>query len=590
MTLPPFSESLLKRYANPQSFQRGEEYYQQRAVQSLTQRGQVLLAAVAGSQPDDYQVSIKFEKDEIISAQCSCPYDLDGWCKHIVATLLTCIRQSAKLEERPTLEQMLDCLDEIQTQQLIQKLVADHPELLNKIEKIVNRLAPATFPVQTSSPSYTARIDVSPYRSQVRQILRDAAEALEEGSEDDPVPSELYDLIYEAQEFIEREDGQNAIAILTAITDACAENWNEVEEYGADNDDVAKTLNEIWTEAILVTELTPAEKATLTHNIESWQDVWNVDFAMSLEALGQGWDYPPLQSILQGEIKSIWKPEQAPRYSKQLNLIRLRILERQKRYSEYLYLAEAEGQNEEFLIMLAQLDRIDEVMQAADQKLTQMEEAFALATVLLGQGATYQSLEIAKRGLILPGNCAYKLANYLSQLAEDLQETDIALAAKIKAFQAQPTFTDYQKIQTLALEDWAILKEDLLDYLRNYKEWMYELDDAKVNIFLHEGLVSDAIAVVDKKGDYHGSGLVHQVMDAAIFDYPDWVIDNAKSRAEEIMDAKKADRYNTAIQWLQKAKKAYYQAGKQADWLAYRTQIMTTHARKNKLMGLLKQI
>jgi len=609
MTLPPLSEALLKRYANPKSFQRGEEYYQQRAVLSLTQRGQVLLATVEGSESNDYQVSIQFENDEITLAQCTCPYDLDGWCKHIVATLLTCMRQSAKLVdaqsaaspygltygqrrvERPTLEQMLDCLNEIQTQQLIQELVTDEPELLDKIEYIVNRLAPATlqFQSQPSPALSTPSIDVAPYRSQVRQILRDAARALEEGWEDDPVPSELYDLIHKAQEFIEKGDGQNAIAILSAITQACVENWDEVNEYGADNDDVAQTLNKIWTSAILVTELTPSQKASLQNNLESWQDLWTADFAMSLEALRQGWDYPPLQRILQGEIKGIWE-EDAPPYAKDLTLIRLLILEHQKRYSEYLYLAEAEGQTEQFLIMLAQLDRIDEVMQVADQKLTGMEEAFALATVLLGQGSTYEALEIAKRGLILPGNCDYELANYLSKLAEDLKEIDIALAAKIKAFQAKPNFTDYQKIETLALEDWTILKEDLLDYLRSYKEWGSGIDDAKVNIFLHEGLVSDAIAVVDKKVGYYGSDLVRQVMDAAISEYPDWVIENASRRAEEIMDAKKAEYYEVAVEWLKKAKAAYSQAGKQADWSAYRTGIMETHVRKYKLMGLLKQI
>ncbi|MBR8830434.1 MAG: hypothetical protein N5P05_000096 [Chroococcopsis gigantea SAG 12.99] len=599
MTLPPLSEALLKRNANAKSYQRGEQYYQQRAVRSLSQRGQVLFATVEGSQSNDYQVSIRFERNEITSAQCTCPYDFDGWCKHIVATLLTCIRQSAKLEERPTLEDMLDCLDEIQTQQLIQELVADDLGLLDKIEYYVNRLAGTTLHSQASffqEQGYSAptsplpTIDVAPYRRQVRQILRDAVRALEEGWEDEAIPSELYELIDEAREFTEKGDGHNAIAILEAITDACVDNWQEIEEYGADNDDVAQILNGIWTEAILITELTSSEKATLKENLESWQNLWDADFATSLEALRQGWDYPPLQRILQGEIRGVWEGE-TPHYANNLTLIRLKILEQQKRYSEYLYLAQAEGQTEQFLIMLAQLNRIDEVMELADQKLTGMEEAFALAQVLLGQGSTYEALEIAKRGLILPGDRNYELANWTSKLAEDLDETDIALAAKIKAFQAKPNFIDYQKIETLALEDWAILKEDLLDYLRSYEGWGSGIDKAKVNIFLHEGLVSDAIAVVDKKaGYYYDSDLVRQVMDSAISEYPDWVIENAKRRAEDIMDAKKAEYYRVAVEWLQKAKAAYSQAGKQADWSAYRTRIMETHVRKYKLIGLLKEI
>ncbi len=589
MSLPQFSEAILRRYANAKSFQRGEDYYQQGAVDSLTQRGQLLLAAVEGNETFPYHVSVQFEGDEITSANCTCPYDFDGWCKHIIATLLTCLRQPAKIEERPTLEQLLDRLDEVQTQRLILELVAKHPELLDRIERLVNRFAPSIIQPEPSASSQRPSIDVTPYRSQVRRILRDAVRYLEEGSEDDPVPEELYDLIHEAQGFAERGEGNNAIAILEAITQACAENWDDVEEYGADNDEVAQTLNEIWTEAILVTELTSPEKVALQNNLESWQDEWSADFAMSLEALHQGWDYPPLQQVLQGEItqSGVWEGEK-PYYASDLALTRLKILESQKRYPEYLYLAQAEGRTEQYLSMLARLDRIDAVMEAADKQLASMEQAFALAQVMLGQGATHEALQIAQRGLILPGNCEYGLATWTSNLAEDLEEADIALAAKIRAFQAKPTFTDYQKIEALAGEDWAILKEDLLDYLRSYSDWGMRIEQAKVTIFLHEGLVDDAIAVANNLSSYQ-SDLIHQVMEAAISKQPDWVIENAKRRAESIMDAKKAEYYHHAAEWLQKAKAAYCQAGKQAEWSAYRAQLMQSHARKYKMMGLLKQ-
>lgn len=589
MLVPQLSEAILRQYANPKSFKRGEDYYQQGAVESLTQRGKLLLATVAGNEIEPYHVSVQFEGDKITSANCTCPYSFDGWCKHIVATLLCCLRQPAKIEERPTLEQLLDQLNEIQTQQLIQELVAEHPELLDRIERLANRLAPAIIQPQPSQSSQRPRIDVAPYRSQVRQILRDAVRYLEAGWEEDPVPEELFDLIYEAQMFAQRGEGHNAIATLEAITAACVENWDEVEEYGADNDQVAQTLNEIWTEAILVTELTPPEKIDLQINLESWQNEWNANFAMSLEALRQGWDYPPLQRVLQGEISQsgAWAGT-VPDYADDLALIRLKILESQKKYPEYLYLAEAEGQTEQFLIMLARLDRIDAVMEAADQQLASMEQAFALAQVLLSQGATHQALQIAQQGLILSGNCEYELATWTSKLAEELGEIETALAAKIKAFQAKPTFVDYRKIELLAEEDWVILKEDLLNYLRNYSGWAIGIEEAKVNIFLHEGLVDDAIAVVNDLRSYN-SGLIHQVMETALTTHPDWVSENAQRRAEGIMDGKKAEYYHHAVEWLQKARAAYYQAGKQAEWLAYRTQLMQTHARKYKLIGLIKQ-
>lgn len=78
--------------------------------------------------------------------------------------------------------------------------------------------------------------------------------------------------------------------------------------------------------------------------IENWDDEWDANFCMSLEALRQGWDYPPLQLVLQGNIskRGAWEGE-APDYADDFALIRLQILARQKRHKEYLYLAEAEG-------------------------------------------------------------------------------------------------------------------------------------------------------------------------------------------------------------------------------------------------------
>ena len=250
MTLPTFSEAILQNNTNPKSYQRGEQYYLQRAVESLTQRGQLLLAMVGGSEDNLYQVTIEFEEDDIASAYCTCPYDYDGWCKHIVATLLTVLRQPARVEERPTLEQLLERLKPEQILDLLREIAVDNPEILDKIDRWVSRLSVVPTPSQPELSSVLSapipKIDVVPYRRQVRQILRDAIRNLEDGWEEDPIPEELYELIEEVPMFLERGDGQNAIAILEAITAACAENWDDVEQYDVDNDDVVARLDEVW--------------------------------------------------------------------------------------------------------------------------------------------------------------------------------------------------------------------------------------------------------------------------------------------------------------------------------------------------------
>jgi uncharacterized Zn finger protein len=50
------------------------------------------------------------------------------------------------------------------------------------------------------------------------------------------------------------------------------------------------------------------------------------------------------------------------------------------------------------------------------------------------------------------------------------------------------------------------------------------------------------------------------------------------------------DTYHHAVEWLGKAKAGYGVSGRQAEWLAYYQQLVQTHGRKYKLMGLLQKL
>ncbi|MEH2424233.1 MAG: SWIM zinc finger family protein [Nostoc sp.] len=587
MSIPQISEFTIRRHANAKSFQRGEAYYEAGAVNAVTQRGHLLQANVVGTQAKPYHVNLSFDSSGLTSVNCTCAYDFEGWCKHIVATMLVCARNSENIEQRPTLEQLLNRLDHIQTQRLLQELVTEYPPLIEAIDHHVTWMTNPAVQEKTTKSVRHSTIDPVPFRGQVRQILRDTVRYFEEGYEEDPIAEELLSVVQTAVDFSERGEGENAIAILEAITSTCVENWDDVAEYGAENDEIVGELNNAWCEAILSVELTPEEKVDIQINLETWQDEWDADFGIVMEALRQGWDYPPLVQVLQGNIteRGAWE-EDVPDYADDLALIRLKILERQERYQEYLYLAEAEGQTQQYLTMLGRLGRVEEAIDAAQTQMNSMEEAFALAKTLSVQGALQQALDIAQSGLNLPGNCQYELGIWTSDLALEWGNSEAALLAIKAAFQVKPCFVDYQKMTELAGENWESLKTDLLRIVRTYGGWGTE--SAKVDIFLYEGLIDDAIAIVSELSSYY-SELIHRVMNAAIPHNPDWVIANARRRAEKIMDAGKAEYYYYAVEWLKKVRNAYLESGKKADWLSYRENLMQTHARKRKLMGMFKQ-
>lgn len=587
MSFPNLSEFTVRRYANSKSFQRGEAYFESGAVMKVTQRGQQIQAEVEGNEMKPYQVCLHFDDKNITSFTCNCAYNFDGWCKHLVATALVLIREPDIVEQRPTLEQLLNRLDHVQTQRLVQELVAEAPQLIDIIDQHVSWMTnPEPKPLSAQSERYIS-VNLPALRGQIQQILREAVNYFEEGYEEDPLTEELFSLVQAALEFSEQGESYNAIAILEAITSTCAANWDEVLEYGADNNEIAWELNIAWCEVILSAELTPEEKVDIQVNLEVWQDEWNTDFGISLAALRQGWDHPQLIQVLQGNIseRGVWQQD-IPDYADDLAIIRLKILENQERYQEYLYLAQAEGQTQAYLTMLGRLGRIEEAVTAAQTEMSSMEEAFALAKTLAEKGSLTQALEIAQAGFKLWGSCQYELGIWTSDLALELGNHQAALLALKAAFAVKPHFVDYQKIAELAGEDWASFKPDLLNVIRTSNHW--GIESAKVDIFLHEGLIDDAITTVSELTHYHAA-LIQRVMEAAIPHHPNWVIANACRRAEKIMNDGKAEYYSEAIEWLKQARTAYIASGRQADWASYREYLMVEHGRKRKLMGMLKE-
>lgn len=584
--LPHITESSIRQNSTSKSFSRGQSYYFDGNVSVVTLRGNILSGEVFGSEVEPYRVTLEFDKAGITSAYCTCPYDYGGWCKHIVATNLTVLHHPEKIEERPTLTQLLDRLSPVQTQGLIQHLIEEEPALIEEIDRYVSLHAAPEPEKQKMRSPHRPPIDPAPFRREVRQILLNGLRVLEDGYEDDPLTEELLDIIDNAQGFIEVGQTETALVILEAIAGACAADWDLVADYGADNYYIVETLDSTIAEAILSSPLTTYEQNEWRSRFEPIQDEWDVEFSLSFAALAQGWDYPPLVKILAGDIsEGVWG-EPRPDYADDLALVRLRILDREEKYDEYLYLAQAEGLTKQYLTMLASLGRVAEATAAAQQEMTSMDQAFVLAKTLRDRGALSEALEVVQKGLDLPGNCEYEFGIWASDLAEGLGESDIALKARKIAFQVAPSFADYTKLEEYAAENWDEVKEELLAVLRASHSW--KSSEAKVDIFLHEGLLDEAIATVDDMNFYQ-TNLVHQVMKVAIDERPNWVIENATLRAESIIDRAKASAYEDAIEWLKKARLAYIAMGRNSEWKAYRANLLEVHARKYKLRGLLNQ-
>src|SRR5437763_2449199 len=146
MALSGVTEAVIRANSSADSFQRGQQYYQQGAVGDLIQRGNVLQAEVAGSAPEPYVISITLGEGGIAEASCTCPYDWGGWGKHIVATLLAALHTPQAIEQRRPLRDLLAGVDRAGLQTLLLKLVEREPHLVDLLEGDIALLSAAAAP------------------------------------------------------------------------------------------------------------------------------------------------------------------------------------------------------------------------------------------------------------------------------------------------------------------------------------------------------------------------------------------------------------------------------------------------------------
>ncbi|MBE7529681.1 MAG: hypothetical protein HS099_08130 [Ardenticatenaceae bacterium] len=299
-------------------------------------------------------------------------------------------------------------------------------------------------------------------------------------------------------------------------------------------------------------ELSPEEQEEWLTQINTWAGDLG-DMELAITAVTQGWDYPPLVAVLQGHItdKGVWEGE-APDYADQLAGARLRILGRQERFQEYLYLAEAEGEHYLYVTMLAQLEQIPKALAEARQLLTSPNEFFGLAQVLAGQGQMEAALEIGEFGLgvaepghtavtidqsglpVASGGSKRELAIWLRDQAEQAGRPSLALEAAKVAFHHGGILANYQAVERLAGDDWPLIKLELLPTLVKGGFGVEVID-----IYLYEGMLAEAIKKIDAGGCFYYGHDLAKVIAATREKYPDWGIHKYRQLAERIMDGGK---------------------------------------------------
>jgi len=175
------SEADLRAYSDEASFQKGYEDYLHHAIVEPTLSESVLRAFCHGSGLSPYRVVATLlpagdkSAHKVVSAGCSC--QREGFCKHLVALLLTWIHQPERFVVRSRLMGRLSEKSREELLALLEQLVQRQPDIEPMVELLIE--LPLVTPAQEKNRPGRGKertLDPSTIQSQVASAFYNAGE------------------------------------------------------------------------------------------------------------------------------------------------------------------------------------------------------------------------------------------------------------------------------------------------------------------------------------------------------------------------------------------------------------------------------
>ncbi|MBI3942291.1 MAG: SWIM zinc finger family protein [Chloroflexi bacterium] len=592
------SEFIIRAGTTPESFMRGEKLYRDGAISSATVQGNVLSALCEGTQTPYYRVTAALDEAGVREAVCTCPYDWGGFCKHIVALLLTYLHQPKSFVVRQAPAELLAKLSREELASLLAKLMERDADLYDWIATEVS--VPATE--SKKKPIRKGRVDADVYRRQVAGIIHRLdtmrpSVAYWHASE---LVTALREVMTKAQKFLDEGDAESAMQILLVLVEEAVEGIDSIDDSDGDYTEFIGELDLPLAEAILSASLTPGERAEVLKKLrkidQRFQEYGDdVGFDAAIEAATHGWEgdsaskkrvsHPP------PSYEEAWDHQEDDDDFEGVALsdtrgdlteAKLNVLQRQGKTEEYLALCKKEGRHLRFVLKLCELGRVMEATNYALDHLSTSAEAFQMARWLRDGTYIPEAIVVGERGLQLWGNKT-ALGEWLASIEEAQGRTEQALQAWYAVFEETPSLKIYQHLKRLGAAEWQTLQLKLMDILKKhyYKGPLAE-------VLLHEEQWDAAIKVAEENNNWHD--IIALVADAVASHRPEWVVRVCKKQAEGLIARTQSKYYPDAAEWLKRVKNAYTQLGQRDAWHAYLNHLKEEYRRRPALQAQLKQL
>lgn len=160
-----FSDQLAFGLANFSSYTRGKEYFEDGCVEKIWKQGQDYKAIVTGTHP--YQVSLKFEGEDLIYS-CSCPFELGGACKHVVAAIFAFAAdkkfanppQRKRIDKNASLvKRLLSKTADSQLRLFLEKILSKQPDLVEELKIFLQGQQQTPITISDYKTKFRTRLD-----------------------------------------------------------------------------------------------------------------------------------------------------------------------------------------------------------------------------------------------------------------------------------------------------------------------------------------------------------------------------------------------------------------------------------------------
>jgi len=559
-TLPRLTEAQIRKLATEQSFQRGDRYYQQGRILNPMRQESVLWADCQGSEL--YQPRITLGKQGIVSADCTCPYDWGGLCKHQVALLLAYVHQPDTFHVVPSVSEMLAARSREDLIELVELMVQRHPSLLSLVE------------LSTAQPQPGQALDLSIYRRQAQRALR---------QEDmEAIATDLQPLIDTANQLFQQDNWLWAGALyqmlLAEITASYDDNLRSID-YDGDicivAQDAAEGLGKclaqagsldletraIWLHTLLDAELKDTELGGIDY-------AYPARDALLQWATDAEWEW--VEDRVRGEIQR----SSSDRWTRDV-LVRL-LADRQKQRGSNetaRNLIHELGSPEQRAFLLVEEGKIETAMAIARQHFTHLPGLMLqFADALLAAHATTQAVELIAQLAKQEKSWGYR--QWLTKYYQECGDPQTALNWQQQIFWDSPSLDGYKQLQDIGQKagTWEQLRDDLLQTLQQKKQLLL-----LTHIAFYEKNIERVLELFPQLKDWEQSGFRQPLAKAIETSHPQMAIALYKQLATRAIEQKNRNAYREAIQHLQRVKAVCESCNTLSDWTEYIAQLRSQY-------------